>query len=372
MRRGKHAEERRKSVLQSLEKKPSGGVTTYGAKIMAAPLGGTEVDCTVEGYCRTFIFEFPGSRLTSDDPVAPQTITECESLKAVVVSDLPAYFQDGHSKFQHYAIDVSLRDGVGRTYYKEVEQRQPPKWPLFMVIEQYETVPTTTFNNGECFMIDECRNGEELIEGGREDEKALLACRTSSGVWPKFSPDIQGVNAVLVALKVEQNVSYCIQERYSCSCFVSNDGRAVYTFHPTISIGYEGVRVGSSIDANSLKAKVISIQSIHDGMKRDLAKTPQMAELVDAVLLEKTQDDGYFRLWYLRLWQAVVESKRHLGEPRLENREDVVAGKLTPKQLKEYRNSVAHWWTGKVDFSFVKGIQQTVLALLSRKYRTKD
>ena len=97
---------------------------------------------------------------------------------------------------------------------------------------------------------------------------------------------------------------------------------------------------------------------------------PQVAELIDSLLLDKTQDEGHFRLWYLRLWQAAVDAKRYLGEPGLEDGRSVIAGKFTPKELKDYRNSIAHWWTGKMDFSFVTEIQQTVLELLRRKYRT--
>ena len=37
------------------------------------------------------------------------------------------------------------------------------------------------------------------------------------------------VNTVLAAVKVEQNVTHHLDELYSCSCFVSDDGRAVYT-----------------------------------------------------------------------------------------------------------------------------------------------
>ena len=105
-----------------------------------------------------FIFEFPGSQLTSVELVAPQLIAECECIKAVVVSDLPACFQDGHSEFPRYVIDISLRHGVERAYRKEMEQQTLPQRPMFVVIEQYETVPATTFANGECFEIDERRN----------------------------------------------------------------------------------------------------------------------------------------------------------------------------------------------------------------------
>ena len=58
-----------------------------------------------------------------------------------MVSDLPAYFQEGRSGFPHYAIDVSLRDGVDRIYSKEVSQQKATNVPIFLVIEQYESVP---------------------------------------------------------------------------------------------------------------------------------------------------------------------------------------------------------------------------------------
>lgn len=323
--------ERRKSVLQSLKNQRSGGLTTHGAKV-SAPLGAIETVCTVTGYCRTSVFEFPGSYLTSEEPVRHQVISERSGFKATVVSDLPAYFHQGHSKLPHYAIDVSLRDGVHRVYRREVEQRNRSGMPMFLLVEQYEDVPATTFANGECFVIDERVDGREVVEGGREGYKALLAIRTINGAWPDFEPDTQAVNTVLAAVKAEQDVTHHIQERYSCSCFVSDDRRAVYTLYPTISIGYGGVRTDSPVDANSLERKVQRIRSIHDGMRRDSAAMPQVAELIDSVLLDKTQDEGHFRLWYLRLWQAAVDAKRHLGEPGMEDGRSVIAGNLTPKE----------------------------------------
>ena len=235
-RRNRRSEQRRRSVQESLRGQQSGSMTTCAVKLMAASLGGTEVICTVEGHYRTFVFEFPGSQLTSEEPVAPQLIADCESLRAAVVSNLPAYFREGHSKFQHYGIDVSLRDGVDRVFRGEEERQTPPHRPLFVVIERYENVPATTFDKGECFVVDERRDGEELVEGGREGEKALQAVKTSNGAWPDFTPDMEGVNTVLAALKVEQGVTHHIEERYSCSCFVTDDGQAVYPMRSEMRI----------------------------------------------------------------------------------------------------------------------------------------
>ena len=336
---------------------------------MAAPLGGTETVCTITHCCRTTVFQYPGCYLTAESPVPCLVICEDETFKATVVSDLPAYFQQDGSVFPHYVIDVSLRDGVDRVYRKELSQRKAPNPPIFLVTEQYESVPVTRFANGECFLIDEWRDGEALIEGGREGERALLSIRTINGAWPDFSRDQHTVNTILAAVKVEQNVTHHIEELYSCSCFVSDDGRPVYAVHPTMSIGYGAPHVLSPVDTNGLREKVAGVRSIHDGLRRDSATMPQVAELIDSILLDNTQDDGYFRLWYLRLWQAAVDAKRLLGQPRFGEDLNAIAGKLTPRQLREYRSNIAHWWTGKVDYSFVTGLQQTVQELLRRKYR---
>ena len=241
--------------------------------------------------------------------------------------------------------------------------------PIFLVTEEYKVIPATQFANGECFLIDEWRDGKALIEGGRKGKRALLAFKTVNGAWPDFSRNSHTVNTVLAAVKVEQNVTHHLDELYSCSCFVSDDERAVYAIELTMSISYGGVRVSSSVDTDGLRGRVAGVRSIYDGLRQDSLKTPQVAELIDAILLDETQDDAHFRLWYLRLWQAVVDAKRILGQPKLEYDANTIAGDLTAIQLKEYRDRIAHWWTGKVDFSFVTGIQQAVQELMRRKYR---
>ena len=104
-------------------------------------------------------------------------------------------------------------------------------------------------------------------------------------------------------------------------------------------------------------------------MRRDSLTTPQVAELIDSILLDETKDERYFRLWYLRLWQAMADAKKILGQPHFEEEANAIERDLTPIQLREYRHSIAHWWTGNMDFSFVTGIQKTVQEILRRKYR---
>ena len=360
------SKKRREDLLKSLEPSRGGGLTTHGAKAGAEPLGGKPAECTITGYCRTFMFRFPGSYLVAEGPVDHRVIYSRGSFKASIVSDLLTYFEQDPAESLHYSIDVSLRAGVRSIYGKALEQanRQPhQEVPLFVVIEEYVEVPLTVLNNGECFMIDECRDGQAIIEGGREDERALLAFPTSDGSWPDFYPDMHLVNVVLTAVKVEQSVTSHIEELYSCSCFVSSEKQAVYTLSPTMSVSAETI---SRLKPPDLRKKADRIESMLQGMMLD--SEPAAPELFDSVILDKTKDDSYLRLWYLRLWQAVDDAKGHLWYPQLDDTNTVIAGKKTPKELTEYRNAIAHWYTGKIDHAYLSDLQRTAMELLRRKY----
>ena len=372
-RRDRGGKNRRETLLKSLEPSESGGFTTHGfMAMMVEGVGGRPTECTITGYCRTFVFKFPGSYLVTEEPVDHQVIYSHGGLKASIVSDLPAYFEQEPAESLHHSIDVSLRANVRNIYEKALEQssRQPhPEVPLFVVIEEYVEVPPTVLNSGECFMIDECRDGKAMIKGGREGKRTLLACRTSDGSWPDFHADLNIVNVVLAAVKLEQNVPRHIEELYNGSCFVSSEGQAVYTLSPTLSLGR--LEVTSRPKPPALKEKADRVGALLQGMMSD--SEPVAAELFDSILLDKTKDDSYLRLWYLRLWQAVEDAKRHLGYPQLDNIDTVLAGKRTPKELTEYRNNIAHWHTGKIDDAYLRDLQYTALELLRRKYRpTKD
>ena len=101
------------------------------------------------------------------------------------------------------------------------------------------------------------------------------------------------------------------------------------------------------------------------GMRSD--SEPTASELFDSILLDKTKDDGYLRLWYLRLWQALDDAKKDLGYTQ-DKIDTVIAGKRTQRELTKYRNYIAHWNTGKIDYAYLSDLQHTALELLRRKY----
>ena len=371
-RQNRGGKNRRETLLKSLEPSEGGGFTTHSTKAVAKALGGRLAECTITGYCRTFVFKIPGSYLVAEEPVAHQLIYSHGGLKASIVSDLPAYFEQEPAESLHYSINVALRASVRSIYEKAAEQanQQPhPQVPLFVVIEDYTKVPPTVLNSGECYMIDECRDGEAMIQGGREGKRALVAERTIDGSWPDFHADMSVVNEVLAAVKIEQNVTSHIEELYNGSCFVSSEGQAVY-IHPSPTISARAETI-VRLEASDLRKKVGRIGAMLQRMRSD--SEPVTAELFDSILLDKTKDDGYLRLWYLRLWQAVEDAKRLLGYPQLDNLDTVIAGKRTPRELKDYRNAIAHWHTGRIDYSCLRDLQYTAIELLRRKYcPTKD
>ena len=45
-----------------------------------------------------------------------------------------------------------------------------------------------------------------------------------------------------------------------------------------------------------------------------------------------------------------------------------IGGKRTLRELKEYRDEIAHWWTDSIDENLLADIQRTINELVRRKY----
>ena len=174
---------------------------------------------------------------------------------------------------------------------------------------------------------------------------------------------MHAVNTVLAAVKVEQNHTGHIEELYHCDCFVSSEGHAVYTLSPSMS---GTASVVSRLEPARLSEKAERIGSIIKSMLSE--SEPVLTELFDSIVMDKTKDDNYLRLWYLRLWQALDDAGSHIGRPQPFNDDKMLAGKRTPKGLAGYRNDIAHWYTGSIDHSCLSDLQLTVMELLRRQY----
>lgn len=356
------SESRREVLQKSLKPETSGGFTTLAAKMMVEPLGGKPAECTLVGHCRTFVFEFPGSHLVVEEPVGYQIIYSEGSRRAAITFDLPAYFGKEPADSVHHDIDVSLRAGIRKTYEKTLNPDGTSN-KLFLVIEEYSNFPPTELNTKQCFTIDEVRDGREMIEGGREGKRALVALPAKGCPWPYFHPDTRHVNVILTAVKAVQNYTGHIRQLYECSCFVSSERTAVFIVRLTMSAS---LQTALPLTLPELEERAGRMRSMLRAMTSD--SDPVAAELFDSIVLDNTKDDSYLRLSYLRLWQAAEDARRHLNHAELSNDGTLISGNRTPKELKAYRNDIAHWHTGRIDHKYLDDLQYTVMELLRRKY----
>ena len=85
--------------------------------------GGKEFSCTIGGYCRTQIFEFPRISFHPDGDEPHHTIYASSSVQACVASNLVGYFENSTSS-KHYAISPSLRHVVRETEDKIKSQQE--------------------------------------------------------------------------------------------------------------------------------------------------------------------------------------------------------------------------------------------------------
>ena len=364
---------RREQLRESLKSEREGGVTLYAITEAVRNSGGEPTQCTLTGHCRTFLFEFPGSELVTNETTGNHVIRDQSELKAAIVSDLPNYFENGRNGSRHFNIDVSLRAAVRNTHETSRSETGRATEKLFLVVEEYTELTPTELSAEQCFRIDEARGDRVIIEGGREGETALLAVKAVGYPWPDFRAEMDNVNIVLAGVKAAQNVTGHIKQIYECSCFVNNHGEAVYILNFSVS-GALGV-TRSRLKAVGLKERADEIRAMVNAMMNE--PNPMTAELFDAIVFDERLDDDHLRLSYLRLWEGLEDAKHLLEQPKLRNKTHVIAGHRSPKELKDYRNDIAHWKTGKIDRSYLDDLQHTVMELLRRKYgkrgtRTKD
>ena len=291
--------------------------------------------------------------LQADADVEPLTVAEGEQFKATVVSNLQSYFQT-NSPFRHYSICCSLRSKVQESVRKETGKSRKDRFSLFIVIEQ-ETLCKTAMDDGTCFIVD-----EKYIVGGRPGETAIVAGKTSDGTWPREGENGNNfVNTVLAVVKVEQDTKDHIRELFNESCFFDANERAVYSIKATMS---GSLSVQSPINDNELREKVGRLQTLTSGFEADRQKDETVtSRLIDALLLEKTDDDYYRRTWYLRLFEAM---KRKLN------------GRWRQgfyQRHRDYRKKIAHPDTPDImDINHFNDLQADVLAELRRIYLKTD
>ena len=336
---------------------------------MYAGMGVKEFYCTINGYYRTRIFDFPGIDFHPDGDEPHQEIYASPAVRACVTSNLLDYFVNSTSS-KHYAISPSLRHAVGETDEK-IKSQQKGRVPVFLVIEEFNQVPPVEMKKGECSISDEVvvEDGKKIpmLVGGREGEQFITAWATSDGAWPELPNNQQLVNMVLAGVRVGQQTSEPIRKYLDQNGLVTDDGRFVWMSRSTVSARLSAV---TPMGTTAYRDRVSEIRRAIAAMEQDMG-APHMALLVNSMYRDEYKDDAYQRLQYLQLWQSLVETgKKYLGYRGKDIRYDpiIVAGKKTLQELTEYRGDIAHWRTDTINENFLADLQRTINELIHRKY----
>ena len=340
-----------------------------GIRAMYAGIEGKEFRCTINGHCRTLVFEFPRGYLSQDSDESHHFfVYESQAVQACITSNMDGYFGD-ETRSRHYDISPSLRHVVCETDQK-TRSRNRDHVPVFLVIEEDNELTPVEMTKGECCISDEVleEDGKKvpILVGGRENERFLTAWDTVDGAWPKIPSNQEIVNLILAAVRVAQKTSNPIRKHMDQSCLVTNDGRYVNMIRPT---GSARLETTTKMDTSMCRSRAAEIRKAIAKMEKEIP-IPHMALLINSMYSDERKDDSYQRLLYLRLWQSLVDAGEKCLSYQGDIRKDdvVVAGKRTLRELTEYRDDIAHWWTDTIDENYLADLQQTINELIHRRY----
>ena len=91
---------------------------------------------------------------------------------------------------------------------------------------------------------------------------------------------------------------------------------------------------------------------------RGASVDPAVNELLAAIRLDKARDEEHFRLWYLRLWQALVDVGLYCELQAVKDHLEGLKTQQRWKKLTNHRVAIAHWWTERVDHEKVADLHR--------------
>ena len=336
---------------------------------MYGGIGGREFHCTISGYIRTRVFDFPGLNFLPEGAEPFNEICDAPPIRACLVSGLSEYFQNS-TRSQHYSMSPALQHDVVEIEEKN-KQSQEGRALVYLIVEESNHLAPVTMVNGECCIADEViiRDGEriQIATGGREGGQFVTAWPTIDGAWPELPNNELWVNLVLAAVRVGQDTAGPIRKHIDRNGLVTNDSRFIGIMRPTMS-----ARLGvmKPMDATGYCERTQEIRRIFTAMVQDI-NAPHLSLLVNSMYSDEYKDDSYQRLQYLSLWESLVGAARKLlgySGRGIRSDKKVVAGTKTLEELTQFRNDIAHWWTDTIDESFLVNLQLTVNEMLRRKY----
>ena len=335
------------SLKASQERKREGGLALSGARMMAKALNPGISEFLVRdivAYSATRIFHAPMSWRDENADSWSRLPDSTLEYAATITGSLTLYLESG-SALGQFAKDPGLRESV-----EKVEKRSGDH-STFLVVEEQGPIENCTMDQGECWL------------GPEEGRDAVVIFKASGGAWPEFSEKTERDTVLLAAMRTMTKKDHPFELHTRSVCFLTDQGETAHPLTMEMNIAYGAPRAIATIPDGAVAAWADQIAERVKLLRRASAD-PAVNELLSAIRLDKARDDEFFRLWYLRLWQALRDTgefcasaavKTHLGSLRHQGRWIDLTG---------HRNAIAHWETARVDYVKVADLHRFAVEVL--------
>ncbi len=320
----------------SKETGKGGGLTLAGAQLMGRGLNPEMSEFLVRDiveYNATRIFHaplvWPDGNASSWERIQGST----PEYSGTLTGSLKHYLEKG-SEQRQFAKDPGLRETVAG-----VEKRKG-RDATYLVVEERSTISDCRMERGECWQgPDRGRDGVAII-------------KTSEGEWPQFSEKVARDTALLAAMRTMTKARHPFELHARSILYITDRGEPAHPFGMEVNISYGGARAISPIP-DAAVAKWANELGDRTERLQQACVDPAVNELLDAIRLDEAKDEEYFRLWYLRLWQALVDVGLNCNVQAVRDHLKTQQPQDRWKCLTKHRTAIAHWETGRVDYKKV-------------------
>ena len=137
-----------------------------------------------------------------------------------------------------------------------------------------------------------------------------------------------------------------------------------------MNVAYGGLRSTKRIAGGMVSEWVNQLGQNADQLLR-VSIDSAVNELLAAIRLDKARDEEHFRLWYLRLWQALVDVGLYCEKQAVKDHLEGLKTQQRWKDLTEHRVAIAHWWTETVDYEKVADLHRFAVEVADWTLLTK-
>lgn len=292
----------------------------------------------IVAYNATKIFHAPVRWPDENDDSWVRIQGETPDYSATLTGELKTYLEN-ESNLGQYAIDPGLREMVGTI------EKQSGSDSTYLVVEERGPITDCRMDQGECWL------------GPNNGKDGVVFFKAIGGAWPTFNEQAERDLALLAAMRTMTKVTHPFELHVRSVCFITDKGEPAHSMVMEMNVAYGGARVIKQIPGGSVVEWADQLADNAERLRR-ASTDPAVHELLAAIRFDKTGEEEYFRLWYLRLWQALVDVGLYCEQEKVRNHLEVLKEQQRWKDLSKHRTAIAHWSTDIVDYEKVQDLHR--------------